>query len=79
MFPTFDDFLSDMGTERMDEWGKAAVGTGLSVKFPITEENFEEFVSSMVAASHLVCCDMMRDYHRWLISKFDQAWLKEQS
>ena len=75
-FPSFDDFLSEMGEDRIFHWSDGISEANLKLVPPITPENMQSFSSSVIAGSQLVAIAMMRDYHEWLIEQLKRKSLR---
>ena len=66
MLPSFDDFLYDMGQERISHWVDAANNAEIKMAVPMTPDATQQLATSIVTASQLITLEMMRDYHEWL-------------
>ena len=67
--PSFDDFLADVGEEKMIKWYMTVDGIKLCDSFPKTAEDIQQMASVLLSASHDITLAMMRDYHEWLVQQ----------
>lgn len=65
--PSFDDFLADIGSEKMSSWFMSVDGVRLCDSFPETAADLQQMASVLLSASHDITLAMMRDYHEWLV------------
>lgn len=71
-FPSFDDFLLEMGPERVAQWSDTVNDIAPEVTLPLTPFNIQKFYSSFMLASAVMSKAMMRDYHEWLIKELEK-------
>lgn len=67
--PSFDDFLATIGEERSSEWFMSVHGMKLCDSPPVTPGDYQQFASTVLAASYEITAAMMRDYHEWLVQQ----------
>ena len=76
VMPSFDDFLHEMGHERIAKWADDSlkdVHREIGISFDLTNpDDAKRFVSAMFALNQRTTILMLRDYHDWLTSKLAQ-------
>lgn len=70
--PSFEDFLLDMGEEKIEQWVNNINKEKLEVSLPLTAFNVQSFIQTIVTASLTMSCGMMSDYHQWLCKQLAQ-------
>ena len=78
ILPSFDDFLLDMGEDRIAQWANDAndaIAELMPVKVPITAEAANEFANSLTVLNQQITLAMLRDYHEWLIEQLSKKSL----
>ena len=76
-FPSFRDFLNDMGKERLEYWMNAIQEEEIIVPYPDTEEKVREFVEGVLTIAHFATLALMDDYHTWLIKQLQRTFLSK--
>ena len=78
--PRFDDFLSDMGDDRVMSWHEDALRTvplEIGFSFDITNpDDSKRFVSALAAFNQRTTVLMLRDYHDWLCTQLENSSLR---
>ena len=79
-FLSFDDFLADMGTERVLSWHDDAlrdVRREIGFAFDLANsEDAQRFFTAVIATNQRATMLMLRDYHDWLYKQLDQRSLR---
>ena len=75
-FPDFDDFLSQMGEARFEEWANSANKQIALIPNLASQEGANQFFNHTIQSSMLISVAMMRDYHEWLISELSKKSLR---
>ena len=75
--PSFDDFLVEMGQERMLKWADEANASAatLNITIPLDQQSMTQFVTAITALNVKYMTAMLRDYHEWLIGQLGQRSL----
>jgi len=69
-FPSFQDFLDDVGEERRFEWTQLAqqeIKHLMPIHPPLDEISMSHFGTALGLYSHKLTILMLADYHEWLI------------
>lgn len=77
--PSFDDFLDEMGEDRIAAWadeGNDAMQSFMPVRAPVTPEGASEFATALSAMNQRFAVAMLRDYHLWLVEQLSKVSLR---
>lgn len=79
-FPSFDDFLSDVGDDRRNAWFDEAlhdVRREVGFAFNLaSQDDAKRFMTAMTALNQRITILMLRDYHDWLCKQLSQRSLR---
>ena len=74
--PSFDEFLLEMGEDRIAGWTKDVNEAQFRIELPLTPFNIQNFYTSILSSSAMIAKAMLRDYHEWLIKQLEQNSLR---
>ena len=72
--PSFDSFWQEMRKEKIEEWANAATESDLKVCLPLTEDNVNDFIQTVVTASFIMSREMLKGYHQWLCKQLERKF-----
>lgn len=77
VIPSFDDFLLEMGKDRMLEWADEANASAVYLDMPdlFDQATMTKFVTGITALNVKYMTAMLRDYHEWLTEQLGRRSL----
>lgn len=75
--PSFDDFLAEMGRDRMLQWADEANAAPieLDTPLPFDQQTMTKLVTGISALNVKYMIAMLRDYHEWMTEQLAQRSL----